>query len=101
MWSANYGPTTVHVAAPGAYVWSSLPGGSYGGRSGSSVAAAVASGVAALVKARFSHLSSSALRARLLETADPLPPQARPLIASGGRLNALRAVQEDPPISKP
>ncbi len=45
---SNYGATTVDVAAPGANIYSTVPGGGYGYRSGTSMAAAHASGATAL-----------------------------------------------------
>lgn len=49
---ANYGETTVDIAAPGKDIHSTLPGGRYGRLSGTSQATAFASGVAALVLAK-------------------------------------------------
>ena len=91
-WWTNYGPHSVQVAAPGTYIWSTLPGAGYGGRSGTSMAAAVASGVATLAKARHSHLRGATLHEWLLRSTTPLRQRAHSLVSSGGRLNALRAV---------
>jgi subtilisin family serine protease len=91
-WWTNYGPRAVQVAAPGAYIWSTLPGAGYGGRSGSSMAAAVVSGVAALAKARHPQLRGMPLREWLLESTRPLRQGARALVSSGGRVSALQAV---------
>lgn len=91
-WWTNYGPRAVQVAAPGVAIWSTLPREGYGGRSGSSMAAAAASGIAALAKARHPHLGGAALRDWLLRSTTPLRQRARSLVSSGGRLSALRAV---------
>ena len=91
-WWTNYGAHSVQVAAPGAYIWSTLPGAAYGGRSGSSMAVGVASGVAALAKARHPQLKGPGLREWLLRSTTPLHQRARSLVSSGGRLSALRAV---------
>ena len=48
-WFSNVGRHSVHVAAPGVLIWSTKIGGSYGGYSGTSMAAPHASGLAALV----------------------------------------------------
>lgn len=45
--SSNFGIETVHVAAPGKAILSTLPGGKYGTMSGTSQATAFASGIAA------------------------------------------------------
>lgn len=46
---SNYGPMTVHVAAPGRTMLSTMAGAAYGTMSGTSMAAPVVSGTAALV----------------------------------------------------
>jgi subtilisin family serine protease len=46
--SSNYGPHSVHIAAPGDDILSTLPGGGYGRMTGTSQATAFVSGVAAL-----------------------------------------------------
>lgn len=49
--TSNYGEKTVHIAAPGNDIISTLPNGQYGYMTGTSQATAFASGVAALVMA--------------------------------------------------
>lgn len=56
------------------------------------MAAAAASGIAALAKARHPQLGGAALRDWLLRSTAPLRQRARPLVSSGGRLSALLAV---------
>jgi subtilisin family serine protease len=46
--SSNYGPHSVHIAAPGDDILSTLPGGTYGRMTGTSQATAFVTGVAAL-----------------------------------------------------
>jgi subtilisin family serine protease len=46
---SNYGINTVHLAAPGKNIYSTLPNGQYGYMSGTSQATAFATGVAALL----------------------------------------------------
>lgn len=46
--SSNYGKSSVDIAAPGNFILSTLPNNKYGIKSGTSMAAAVVSGVAAL-----------------------------------------------------
>jgi subtilisin family serine protease len=65
---ANRGPQVV-AAAPGVEILAPAPGGSYQVTSGTSVAAAHASGVAALLLARRPNLSSNDVRRILTRTA--------------------------------
>jgi subtilisin family serine protease len=89
---SNIGPTTVDLAAPGVNILSTLPGNSYGTRSGTSMAAPQVAGAAALVLAAAPDLSVADLKSLLLDTVDPLP-ALKDLIVTGGRVNVGRAVQ--------
>ncbi|MEO6392159.1 MAG: S8 family serine peptidase [Pyrinomonadaceae bacterium] len=88
---SNYGPKSVQIAAPGADVLSTWLGNAFEEHSGTSMAAPMVSGVAALIIAAEPNISMTDLRARLLDSADKLP-QLKGKVASGGRLNAARAV---------
>ncbi|MEV6239221.1 S8 family serine peptidase [Lentzea sp. NPDC051838] len=70
---SNYGTDKVHVAAPGDNVNSTLPGGRYGTKSGTSMASPHVAGVAALMLSVDSGLKPADLRARLAAQADDLP----------------------------
>jgi subtilisin family serine protease len=59
----------VDVAAPGESILSSVPDNDYGIWSGTSMAAPLAAGVAALVRARYSSLSPSQVTARIINQA--------------------------------
>ena len=89
---SNYGPKTVHVAAPGAAILSTWPGNQYEEHSGTSMATPGVAGVAALVVASEPGISMKELRERLLASADPLP-ALKGKTLTGGRLNASRAVR--------
>lgn len=87
----NYGATTVDLAAPGAGVYSTLRNSAYGAISGTSMAAPLVTGTAALVLSRAPTLTPEQLKARILDTVDPLP-TLEGLLRSGGRLNVCRAL---------
>lgn len=55
---SNYGKLNVDVFAPGVKIYSSLPGNQYGNESGTSMAAPVVTGIAALIRSNFPELSA-------------------------------------------
>lgn len=59
---SNYGRKTVDVFAPGVDLYSTVPGSEYRSLSGTSMAAPVVSGVAALIKAYYPELSPAQVR---------------------------------------
>jgi thermitase len=63
-WS-NYGTATVHVAAPGENIMSTLPNNKYGNLSGTSMATPLVSGLVALLKAQDKSLTGAQIRAIL------------------------------------
>jgi subtilisin family serine protease len=86
---ANRGPQVV-AAAPGVEILAPAPGGSYQVTSGTSVAAAHASGVAALLLARRPNLSSDDVRRVLTRTAHVVPGNRND--TGAGVIDALGAV---------
>jgi subtilisin family serine protease len=72
---SNYGAAQVDVFAPGAQILSLIPGNEYRAASGTSFAAPVVSGVAALLMAYFPELSAADVRRIILESATPLREQ--------------------------
>ena len=89
-WS-NYGRTSVDLAAPGANVYSTVPGGGYDWWDGTSMATPHVAGTAALAKAAFPGATALGLKALLLRTVDPVAAFAS-TTAAGGRLDAGRAL---------
>ncbi|MDX1392830.1 MAG: S8 family peptidase [Gemmatimonadota bacterium] len=109
---SNYARTKVDVFAPGIEILSTVPDGEWERSQGTSMAAPVATGVAALLMAYFPDLTASEVREILLESAvrhpeqvvarpgDPPPPgQTGPtarfgdLSVTGGVVNAYEAVR--------
>ncbi|MEY3902936.1 MAG: hypothetical protein RL189_2242 [Pseudomonadota bacterium] len=88
---SNYGVNSVHLAAPGDYIYSTLPEGKYGVNSGTSMACPHVAGAAALLKAYRPGLSAIDIKRILLQSVDKVPDYADK-IASGGRLNVDRAL---------
>jgi subtilisin family serine protease len=68
---SNYGATTVDVFAPGGEIYSTMPGNDYGRNSGTSMAAPMVSGLAALIMAYHPELPPAQVRSLILESATP------------------------------
>jgi thermitase len=72
-WFSNYG-STIEVAAPGVDIYSTIPvsKGSYGSKSGTSMACPHVAGVAALIRSFFPAYTASQVRNRLHQAVDDL-----------------------------
>lgn len=68
---SNYGAQSVHVAAPGVAVYSSIPGG-YASWNGTSMATPHVSGVAVLLKSFDPQMSYAEMKERIMRTSRPL-----------------------------
>lgn len=88
---SNYGVNSVHLAAPGDFIYSTLPEGKYGVNSGTSMACPHVAGAAVLLKAYRPGLSAIDIKRILLQSVDKVADYADK-IASGGRLNVDRAL---------
>ncbi|OGR00900.1 MAG: hypothetical protein A2284_17645 [Deltaproteobacteria bacterium RIFOXYA12_FULL_61_11] len=89
-----FGAMSVDLAAPGANILSTVPGGGYAKLSGTSMATPHVAGAAALVKAAFPTIDAMGLKSRLLAGVDRLP-ALNGKVATGGRLNLLSALETD------
>lgn len=103
---SNYGRAHVDIFAPGTDILAAVPGNAYERASGTSFAAPVVAGVAALLMAYFPELTAADVRRIILESAAPLADRmvVRPgtedelvrfgeLSATGAIINAYRAVR--------
>lgn len=84
---SNFGASSVDLAAPGADIVSTLPGGAYGSHSGTSMAAPHVTGTAALAWSVVPMAPFDAIRRALFAGVDPVVGLAGQ-VATGGRLNA-------------
>ncbi len=102
----NYGATMVDLFAPGVSVFAALPGNTFAREDGTSVAAPVGSGVAALLMSQFPTLSAADVKRILMATVTKYPDQQVRLPGSrsqmvtfsslsraGGVINAYEAVK--------
>jgi len=95
--TSNYGTNSVHIAAPGEGIFSTLPDGKYGLMTGTSQATAFVSGVAALILASNRNFDYTQVRKQILSTADVIPGLQNKNKTSG-RLNSFAALAIQPPI---
>jgi subtilisin family serine protease len=108
---SNYGAESVDVFAPGRAIYSTTPDDQYEESDGTSMAAPMVSGVAALIMAYFPDLPVGQVRTILLETATTFPDAmvTRPggsekvpfgeLSRTGGIVNAKAALQRAAALS--
>ncbi|MCS3634932.1 S8 family peptidase [Salinibacter ruber] len=68
---SNYGAERVDVFAPGHSIYSTVPDNAYERNDGTSMAAPMVSGLAALIMAHYPSLTASDVRTIILETATP------------------------------
>ena len=91
---SNSGVRTVHVAAPGVDVWSSVPGNTYQNMSGTSMATPHVAGLAALIKSAIPDATHEQVRARIINGVDRSDYWSTRVL-SGGRINALNSLETD------
>lgn len=87
-----YGKTSVHVAAPGVDVYSTVRGGKYSMMSGTSMACPHVAGVAALTLSQNPGLTYKELKQRLIAGSIPVA-NITGKVQAGGRVNAENTVR--------
>jgi hypothetical protein len=88
---SNYG-AHVAVAAPGSDIYSTAMGGGYGARSGTSMAAPLVAGLAALVRARYPDYTATEVVSAILDNAVDLGAASWDPYYGCGRIDAARAL---------
>lgn len=91
---SNFGPT-VDIAAPGTGIFSTKINNTFGSLNGTSMAAPIVAGVAALIWGNNPQFSLLDVENILLSTADPLETKEE---IGAGRVNAYKAIQVTEPI---
>lgn len=113
---SNYGKKNVDLFAPGMAIYSTTPDNGYGDAQGTSMAAPVVAGVAALIRSYYPDLTAAQVREILLKSVSKVDREViKPgtkdekvpfssLCASGGVVNAYKAVElaaKTKPAKKP
>ena len=90
--SSNYGAVSVDLAAPGTYILSTIPGDSYAYMSGTSMAAPMVTGAAALIYSARTDLSLQDIKTAILSTVHKLAP-LKGKTATGDMLDVSAAIK--------
>jgi subtilisin family serine protease/subtilisin-like proprotein convertase family protein len=88
---SNYGPGSVHLAAPGVDILSTVPNNGYASNSGTSMATPHVAGVVALVRGLHPEWTYRQVIDQILNSVD-FAPGLDGRVLTGGRLNAARAL---------
>ena len=90
--SSNFGPASVDIAAPGTFILSTIPDKSYAFMSGTSMAAPMVAGAAAMLYSARPELSLQDVRNILITSAHKLD-TLNGRVYSGGMLDVYSALQ--------
>ncbi|MFM8496876.1 MAG: S8 family serine peptidase, partial [Planctomycetia bacterium] len=88
---SNYGVTSVDVGAPGVGILSTVPGGGYGLKSGTSMATPHVTGLAAILSSAYPNATASQIKSAILSSTVAIPSLAGK-VATGGLVNAPAAL---------
>ncbi|HOJ97203.1 MAG TPA: S8 family serine peptidase [Methanospirillum sp.] len=97
---SNYGVSSVDIAAPGVSIYSTTKSGGYSYLNGTSMAVPYVTGTAALLKARNPSISTAQMKSKILGSCDVLASLSGK-VATGGRLNAAKALDVTIPTPSP
>jgi subtilisin family serine protease len=89
---SNVGAKSVHVAAPGVNVYSTIPGDKYASLSGTSMACPHVAGAAALVWAKNPTWTYKQVKQALMSSVDVIP-GLKGKTVTGGRINVQKAMR--------
>ncbi len=89
---SNYGPR-LDIAAPGSSIYSTWSNGTYGTKSGTSMATPHVAGLAALVWGMAPNMTAAQVRQTIESTADDLGPPGWDIYYGYGRINAFAALK--------
>lgn len=104
---SNYGQKTVDVFAPGVKINSTMPGSEYKDQDGTSMAAPVVAGLAALIRSYFPELSAIEVKDIIIQSVTPVKQRVKikhesgrtvrtrldQISVSGGVVNAYQAIE--------
>ncbi|HIB64163.1 MAG TPA: peptidase S8, partial [Phycisphaerales bacterium] len=91
---SQWGATKVDVAAPGENILSTIPGGGYATKSGTSMATPHVTGGAGLILSAYPEATNEEIKQRLIFGSDRFPAMLG-VSASDGRLNLGRSLEDD------
>ncbi|MEK2688180.1 S8 family serine peptidase [Bdellovibrio sp. GT3] len=89
---SNFGRNTVHIASPGEDILSTIPGGGYKYMSGTSMAAPLVAGVAALALREEPQLTGYQIKQKLFQSADVISGLAN-YVATSARVDSGQLIQ--------
>lgn len=92
--SSNYGASSVDLAAPGTWILSTIPEDEYGYMTGTSMAAPMVTGAAALIYSYYEDMTLLELKSRILDSVRHLE-ALDGLVATGGMLDVYAALTGD------
>ncbi len=90
--SSNYGINSVDLAAPGTCIYSTSINNTYNYSSGTSMAAPIVTGIAALVYSQFEHISASEVKKIIIESAIEKE-ELKNAVATGGIINGAETIK--------
>ena len=98
-WASSYGATSVDIAAPGLYIWSTVLGTGYDNYSGTSMATPHVSGAMAMLRGRFPGITVDAGKSLLMNVGRDVLPSLAGKCVSGARLNLLKLISDPDTIA--